>query len=111
MKILLILSCAFLIAMVAKSQVQYVAGPELDNDRDNKMNRMLDGDDKSFYSYRIRSRGRGTSYYVEKYDKNKLVPAWSKEIIMGDDNVRTRINNVLYAQSNVYVFKSQYDKD
>jgi hypothetical protein len=111
MKIFSTLTFALLVTLFAKSQVQYSGGPELDNDRDNKLNRMIDGDDKSFYSYRVRTRGKGTSYYVEKYDKSKLSPAWSKEIINGDEEVKTRINNVLYAQDNIYVFKSQYDKD
>lgn len=110
MKQITTLICAFTISIAAISQVQYKAGPELDNDRDNKLNRMIDGDEKSFYSYRIRSRGRGTSYFVEKYDKNKLTPAWSKEIDLDDNDLRTRINNVLYAQNNVYIFRSQYDK-
>jgi hypothetical protein len=92
------------------AQVQYVPGPALDNDRDIKMNRMLEGDDKSFYAYRIRSRGRGTSFYVEKYDKNKLQPVFSKEISLDDEDLKTNIINVLYAQDNVYIFKSQYDK-
>lgn len=103
--------CTCIISLLVSSQVQYTAGPELDNDRDNKLNRMIDGDDKSFYSYRIRSRGKGTSYYVEKYEKTKLMPSWSKEIVLDNESGRTRISNVLYAQDNIYVFKSQYDKD
>ena len=62
------------------AQVQLNNGPELDNDRDNKMNRMLGGDDNSFYCYRIRSKGKGTSFYVEKYNKKTLKADFSKEI-------------------------------
>jgi hypothetical protein len=110
MKPLFLICCALLIARFTMAQVQYVPGPALDNDRDIKMNRMLEGDDKSFYAYRIRSRGRGTSFYVEKYDKNKLQPVFSKEISLDDEDLKTNIINVLYAQDNVYLFKSQYDK-
>ncbi|MFT3949993.1 MAG: hypothetical protein QM763_23710 [Agriterribacter sp.] len=111
MKKITSLICALIASLLVNSQVQYSAGPELDNDRDNKLNRMIDGDDKSFYAYRIRSRGKGTSYYVERYEKTKLMPSWSKEITLDNENGRTRVNNVLYAQDNIYVFKSQYDKD
>ncbi|MFT3704008.1 MAG: hypothetical protein QM802_16700 [Agriterribacter sp.] len=111
MKKIVIFIYVLIASVVAHSQVQYAAGPELDNDRDNKLNRMIDGDDKSFYTYRIRSRGKGTSFYVEKYEKTKLMPSWSKEIVLEDENGRTRISNVLYAQDNIYVFKNQYDKD
>src|SRR6185295_3647065 len=97
MKLLFVFSCALLTARIAFTQVQYVPGPELDNDRDVKMNRLLEGDDKSFYSYRIRSRGRGTSFYVEKYDKSKLQPVFSKEIGLDDEDLKTNIINVLYA--------------
>jgi hypothetical protein len=92
------------------AQAKMTNGPELDNDRDNKMNRMLKGDDNSFYCYRIRSRGRGTSFYVEKYSKTSLKPDWSKEVNLGEDEKETKIEDVEYAGGNVYVFRRQYDK-
>ena len=110
MKPLLFFCLAMLATVFAKAQVQYVAGPDIENDRDIKMNRMLEGDDNSFYSYRVRTKGRGTSFYVEKYDKKKLQPVFSKEISLDDEDLKTNIINVLYAQDYVYVFKSQYDK-
>ena len=56
---------------MAFAQATMTNGPEQENDPDNKMNRMLGGDDNSFYSYRIRSKGKGTSFFVEKYDKKR----------------------------------------
>lgn len=91
------------------AQVQLTNGPELDNDRDNKMNRMLGGDDNSFYCYRIRSKGKGTSFFIEKYDKATLKPAFSKEVNL-DEEGQTRIEDVEYASGNVFIFRRQYDK-
>ncbi len=111
MKLSFVLSFALLSSLFVTAQVQYTAGPELDNDRDVKVNRMLGGDDNFFYTYRIRSRGRGTSYFVEKYDKKKLQPVFSKELNLDGDDLKSRIENVLYAQGNVYIFRRKYDKD
>jgi hypothetical protein len=94
---------------LAFSQATLSNGPALENDRDNKMNRMLGGDDNSFYAYRIRSKGKGTSFFVEKYDKKSLKPVFSKEINLGDEG-NTKIEDVEYAQGNVFVFRRQYDK-
>ncbi|HMC85492.1 MAG TPA: hypothetical protein VKI61_08195 [Chitinophagaceae bacterium] len=111
MRLFFLLSFTLLSTVFVKAQVQYTAGPELDNDRDVKVNRMLGGDDNSFYCYRIRSRGRGTSYFVEKYDKKKLQPVFSKEVILDGDDLKSRVENVLYAQNTVYIFRRKYDKD
>lgn len=98
-----------LASTIASAQVSYTAGPELDNDKDNKMNRMLGGDDNSFYAYRIRSKGKGTSFFIEKYDKKTLKPVFSKEVNL-DEEGQTKIEDVEYAQGNVFIFRRQYDK-
>ncbi len=92
------------------AQATFSPGPELENDKDNKMNRMLGGDDNSFYCYRVRSRGRGTSFFVEKYNKASLKPEFSKEISLGDDEDETTIEDVEYAAGNVFIFRRRYDK-
>lgn len=91
------------------AQVQMTNGPELDNDRDNKMNRMLGGDDNSFYCYRIRSKGKGTSFYIEKYNKKTLKPDFSKEVNLSEEG-QTKIEDVEYASGNVFIFRREYDK-
>jgi hypothetical protein len=94
----------------AKAQgVKILNGPELVNDRDNKMNRLIDGDENSFYCYRVRSRGKGTSFFVEKYDKKTLKSVFSKEIDYGEAKVK--MEDVLYARNNIYVFSRFYDKE
>ena len=102
-------ACFVALSSLAFSQAVITNGPELDNDRDSKMNRMLGGDDNSFYTYRIRSKGKGTSFFVEKYDKKSLKPLFSKEINLGEEG-NTKIEDVEYANGNVFVFRRQYDK-
>ena len=93
-----------------KSNAQSFAnGPELSNDRDSRLNRILDGDDNCFYTYRIRSKAFGTSYYVEKFNKEELKPVFSKEINIEEDRFTT-IEDVKYAAEKVYIFVSQFDK-
>jgi hypothetical protein len=48
MKPLFFICCALLTARFATAQVQWVAGPELGNDRDVKMNRLLKAMTKAF---------------------------------------------------------------
>ena len=109
MKFTLLTTCLLTISSMAVAQVQMTDGPALENDKDNKMNRMLGGDENSFYSYRIRSKGKGTSFFVEKYDKKTLKPVFSKEVNL-DEEGQTKIEDVEYANGNVYVFRRQYDK-
>lgn len=109
-KALLIAGLAFVTITGIHAQVTMTDGPALENDRDNKMNRMLKGDDNSFYCYRVRSKGKGTSFYVEKYSKASLKPEFSKEISLGEDEKETKIEDVEYASGNVFVFRRQYNK-
>lgn len=105
-----LLAGSFLLASVfATAQVTVTQGPKLNNDRDSKMNRMLGGDDNSFYCYRVRSKGKGTSFIIEKYDKVSLKPVFSKEVNI-DDEKTTKIEDVEYSSGNVFIFRRQYDK-
>jgi hypothetical protein len=110
LKMLLLAGSLLFLNTTLTAQVSYSAGPALANDRDNKMNRMLGGDETSFYCYRVRSRGRGTSFYVEKYDKASLRPEFSREISLGEEERETVIQDVEYASGNVFVFRRRYNK-
>ncbi|MDI1356480.1 MAG: hypothetical protein PSX36_16300 [bacterium] len=103
-------ACLILNSTQAKAQVKYSHGPALENDRDSKMNRMLGSDENSFYCYRVRSKGRGTSFFVEKYSKTKLKLEFSKEISLGDEEDETIIEDVEYASGNVFIFRRKYNK-
>lgn len=101
--------CLTVFSSLVFAQATMTDGPSLDNDRDNKMNRMLGGDDNSFYCYRIRSKGKGTSFFVEKYDKKTLKAEFSKEVNL-DEEGKARIEDVEYSNGNVFIFRRQYDK-
>ena len=98
------------ISISAMAQVKVTNGPALENDRDSKMNRMLGGDDNSFYCYRIKTKGKGTSFFVEKYNKKALKPDFSKEITV-EDAEGTKIEDVEYAMESVFIFRREYKKD
>jgi len=108
-KALILLTFTLLVIPDVFAQVTFSPGPELENDRDNKMNRMLKGDDNSFYCYRVRSKGKGTSFFVEKYNKSSLKPEFSKEVNL-DEESETKIEDVEYAGGNVFIFRRQYNK-
>ncbi len=96
-------------ASVMAQSVQVTNGPDLNSDKNNNMNRTMDGDENSFYCYRVRSRGKGTSFYVEKYDKKTMKQEFQKEVDLGES--RTYLEDVFYSNDNVYVFSRQYDKE
>ncbi len=103
------LTCLLAISSIALGQATMTNGPGLENDRDSKMNRMLGGDDNSFFAYRVRSKGKGTSFFIEKYDKKTLKPVFSKEVSLEEEN-KTKIEDVLYTDGKVFIFRRQYDK-
>ena len=99
-----------LFASCIMAQAQQVTnGPELDNITESTMNRMLDGDNNSFYSLRVKTKGKDAAYYIEKYDKASLKPVFSKDMEIEKDKF-TIIQDVEYASDNVYIFIKDYDK-
>jgi hypothetical protein len=109
MKIIILFILGICIANSIHAQVHYSAGPALENDRDVKLNRMIPGDENSFYTYRVRTRGKGTSYYIEKYDKKRLTPVFSKEINIQQGEGMAFVSDVLYTQGTIYVFNWKYE--
>ncbi len=93
----------------AFAQVKVVEGPELNNEEDNKMNRMINGENGEFYSYRIRTKGKGTSFFIEKFEKSSLKAVFSKEVPVPTEN--TKILDVRYAAGKVYIIYRTYIKE
>lgn len=91
------------------AQVKISEGPPLNNEVDNKMNRMIEGENGNFYAYRVRTRGKGTSYLIEKFDEAKLKTLFSKEVEIPTE--KTKVEDVRYAGGKVYIFYRSYDKD
>lgn len=108
--VLLTAALYLLLPTLGLAQAKFTPGPTLESDKNNNMNRMLGGDNNSFYCYRIRSKGRGTSFFVEKYSKSTMKLEFSKEVSLGDKEDETTIEDVEYAAGNVYIFRRVYDK-
>jgi hypothetical protein len=109
MKNRIFLFTLLLISLKYQAQVEVTNGPELPNEKIEKMNRLMEGEDGNFYAYRVRTKGKGTSYFVEKYDKNKMNQIFSKEIIQEND--KSRIEDVMYSGSTVFIFRRDYVKE
>lgn len=92
----------------ALAQVQVKEGPALNNAVEDKMNRMIEGEEGFFYGYRIRTKGKGTTYSIEKFDKKTLKMVFSKDVAIPDD--KTKVQDIMYAAGNVYVIYRTYDK-
>lgn len=105
----LLMAVLMMAGLSVQAQVKVENGPALENDRDSKMNRMLGGDDNSFYCYRIKTRGKGTSFFVEKYSKKTLKAEFSKEITV-EDAEGTKIEDVEYAAGSVFIFRREFIK-
>lgn len=105
--ILSLLGCLLVLGSFA--QVKYQDGPALNNEENERMNRMIEGDNGSFYAYRIRTRGKGTSYIIEKVDQATMKIGFSIEVPIPTE--RTKVIDVQYASGQVYVFYHSYDKE
>ncbi len=104
--VLALFSCLLITSVFA--QVNVNEGPALNNAVEDKMNRMIEGDEGFFYGYRIRTKGKGTTYSIEKFDKNTLKMVFSKDVAIPDD--KTKVQDIRYAAGNVYVIYRTYDK-
>lgn len=106
-KTLLVIICGmFMLPLIA--QVKVEEGPSLNNPVENKMNRVIEGEEGFFYGYRIRTKGKGTSYIIEKYDKTTLKKVFSKPVVIPTE--KTKVEDILFASGNIYVIYRSYVK-
>ncbi len=101
---LFILSSCF-----AFSQIQVSNGPDINSDSDINFNKIIGGNTESFFVYRVRSRGFGTDYYLEKYSKKNLTREFSRMIPLPEE-VASEILDVKFAQNNICIFYKIYNK-
>jgi hypothetical protein len=93
----------------AQSQVNVTYGPELGDNDKAFINNMIDGENTSFYNYRVRYKGKGTSYIIQKIDKKTLSQDFKVDMEIPD--IDTKVIDVHYSSGNVYVFFRQYNKE
>ncbi len=108
MKSALLSLIIFFVPIFLSAQITFENGPELNNDKDWKVNRLLEGDDGTFYTYRVRTKGPGTSFYIEKYSKDGMSLVFSKEVEM--ESSYNEVMNVLYSQGRVFLFLGNFDQ-
>ncbi|MGZ3885012.1 MAG: hypothetical protein ACXVPQ_03395 [Bacteroidia bacterium] len=99
----------FLVAIKAEGQIEVANGPDLYADRDMNFNRIIGGDKDHFFVYRVRSKGFGTDYYLEKYSKTELKREFIKELPL-PENVTADILDIKFAQQNICLFYKIYNK-
>jgi hypothetical protein len=97
------------ISFLGFSQIQVSNGPDLNTDGDINFNRIIGGDNEHFFVYRVRSKGFGTDYYLEKYSKKTLQREFIK-VIPIPDQAATDILDVKYAQNNICIFYKIYNR-
>jgi hypothetical protein len=93
----------------AFGQVSVLQGPELNNEEGFVMNRIIEGEDGVFYAYRIRTKGKGTGYYIEKFTQETMLPIFSKEVEIPPSKIP--VLDVKYLDGKVYVIYSVFDKE
>lgn len=98
-----------LAAMSLSAQIEVSDGPELYSDKDINFNRVIGGDKDNFFVYRVRSKGFGTDYYLEKYSKAELKRVFIKELPLPED-VTADIVDIKFAQQNICLFYKIYNK-
>lgn len=93
-----------------KGQVEVTLGPEVGNASNSYLNRIIQGDGNAIYSYRVKTKGGGFSYFIEKYEKETMKLLFLKEI-KSEQNQNVNVENVFYTSGNVMVFISHFYKE
>lgn len=99
-----------ILPIIINAQIEVIEGPEVNNATNTFVNRIIQGDSNNFFTYRLKTKGKGLSCFVEKYEKESMKFLFSKEIKM-EQNQYINIENVQYAAGNIFIFISIYDND
>lgn len=94
---------------VNAQSVKITNGPEIKTEKDKKTARLLDGDAGFFYAYTYTTKGKGTSFFIDKYDKKTLNKVFTKEVDLGEGF--SRGTQIVSSPSTVYCFKTIYNTD
>jgi hypothetical protein len=99
----------FISVSVSAQKVNVSLSQELKSGNAKAVADLIDGDDNTFYTIRFRNETKGNFLIAEKFEKTKLTSLGVKEVTLGKDVIK--INNVLYAQNNIYVFTTSQLKN
>lgn len=105
--------CFFTISGFA--QITIKEGVVLDVEKGAEFDRVIGSDNTSFYVYRVKTKGAGTHYFVEKYDKKSLNMIFSQDLKLEEfpnanlDPKQTGTWTIM-GEDKVYVFFPVYAK-
>src|SRR5689334_1371903 len=97
------------------AQISIREGVVLDVEKGAEFDRVIGSDNTSFYVYRVKTKGAGTHYFVEKYDKKTLNMLFSQDLKLEDfpnanlDPKQTGTWTIM-GEDKVYVFFPVYAK-
>lgn len=99
----------------AFAQISIKEGVEIEVEKGAQFDRVIGSDNNFFYVYRIKTKGAGTHYFVEKYDKKTLGMIFSQDISLEDfpnANLDPRLTGTytILGESKIYVFFTVYAK-
>jgi hypothetical protein len=97
------------------AQISIKEGVVLDVEKGAEFDRVIGSDNNSFFVYRVKTKGAGTHYFVEKYDKKTLNMTFSQDLKLEEfpnanlDPKRTSSWTIM-GENKVYVFFPVYAK-
>lgn len=113
--IVLSLLLSGILRLHAQPVISINQGEAVDPEKNARFNSLLGVDDESFYVLRVKTKGRGTKYFVESYDKKSFAQTFSVDLRLDDipgaqTDPRHFTVNSIAAAGKVYVFFRAYDR-
>lgn len=98
----------FLLSLQGMAQVDLSLSKEFEPESDSEFNRFIGANENHFYVYRIKTRGKGTRYFVEKYENNSFKKLWERDLKLEemsyvDLDPKHTTTHTLLSEDNVYI--------
>ncbi|OFX18925.1 MAG: hypothetical protein A2033_12325 [Bacteroidetes bacterium GWA2_31_9] len=84
-------------------------GPEFLNENNSKIIKIINGDENSFYTFRLENFKNIESFYIDKFDKLSQQRVFTVNFPNQIDT--SKIVNIKYSQKKVYIFTRLYNKE
>jgi len=112
---LLAFTALLFINEISFAQINIREGVVLEVEKGAEFDRVIGSDNKNFFVYRVKTKGSGTHYFVEKYDKKTLDLVISTDLKLEDfpmANLDPRMTGTwtIMGEDKVYVFFPVYAK-